>query len=117
MIIKEAKYKTVTVKQRRQVSPDVYGCDHCRAEIKEYPNEESRLEVKIFSNDDATEYKHFCSWSCVLAFLPTIECKYFVDLPFLYYDVRKGGERGADELLRLLDDKRTEPRTEHRKKS
>lgn len=46
MIIKEAKYKNVMVKQRKCVSETVYGCDECRTEIKEYPNEENRLEIR-----------------------------------------------------------------------
>ena len=33
MIIKKAKYKNVTVKQRRMVSEEVYGCDECEKEI------------------------------------------------------------------------------------
>jgi len=32
MIIKKAKYKTVTVKQKRMVSDEVYGCDECKEE-------------------------------------------------------------------------------------
>lgn len=101
MIIKEAKYKKVRVMQTRLVSDSVYGCDQCRKEIPEFPNEASRLELTIFNQDNESIREHFCSWKCVLKRLTTIESNYFVSLPFVYFDDRKG-RRGADSLIKLI---------------
>lgn len=106
MIIKEAKYKKVMVKQRQRVSDDVYGCDECRAEIKDYPNEGSRLELKIFHYDNRCDHLHFCSWRCVLKHIPKVKSDYFVDLPFLYFGESKDdklvGKRSAKEFIKIL---------------
>ena len=103
MIIKEAKYKNVMVKQRKCVSETVYGCDECRAEIKEYPNEENRLELTVFRHgSENAEHLHFCTWDCVLNHIPKIKTNYFVSLPYLYYDGRKTSVRGAKQLIKLL---------------
>lgn len=102
MKTKEAKYKKVRVTQRIEVSPAVYGCDECRKEIKDYPNENSRLEVTAHSHDVGSENLHFCSWKCVLKHIPKIKCEYFVSLPFLYFDERNGKDRSASELIAIL---------------
>lgn len=102
MIIKQAKYKSKMVKQRVQVSEEVHGCDCCREEIKEYPNEAYRLEVTVFSHKDHTEaaHLHFCSWVCVLQQLLKMKTDYFISLPYLMYDAT--GPRSAGALLKLL---------------
>lgn len=106
MIIKEAKYKNVMMKQRKCVSETVYGCDECRTEIKEYPNEESRLEMTVFRNNDAkTEHLHFCTWDCVLNHLPKVKSDYFVTLPMVYFDARKQSKRGSEQLIKLLTER------------
>jgi hypothetical protein len=106
MIIKKAKYKKVKVIQRRMISDAVHGCDCCKKEINNYPNEVSRLEVTVFQKDGLsdTEHLHFCSWACVLKHLPIIKSNYFVSLPHLYYDEGKG-QRTVTELLKLLNPK------------
>lgn len=102
MIIKQAKYKTKMVKQRVMVSGEVNGCDCCREEIRDYPNEPGRLEVTVFQHADSAEYKHlhYCSWKCVLAALPKLQTDYFISLPYLYYD--HTGRRSASELIKIL---------------
>jgi hypothetical protein len=71
VLIKEATYKKVRVTQTREVTPDIYGCDECSEEIKQFPNEENRLEVKVFHKDGkVTGDLHFCSWECVINHLP-----------------------------------------------
>ena len=99
MKIKEAKYKEVMVKQRQIVSHEVYGCDECRKEIKEFPNEERKLEMTIFHNKKESMHLHFCSWRCTLKYLPKIKSDYFATLPYIYFDERK---KGRDELVKLL---------------
>lgn len=103
MLIKKAKYKKVKVWQKRQISPDVHGCDCCKKEIKEWPNEASRLELTVFNNehDTQSERYHFCSWSCVLKFVSTVKCNYFISLPHLYFDAGVK-ERTAKELIKLI---------------
>lgn len=106
MIIKEAKYKNVMVKQRKCVSETVYGCDDCKAEIKEYPNEENRLEMTVYrNNDEKTEHLHFCSWDCVLNHIPKVKTDYFISLPYIYCDARNGSKRGSKQLIKLLTER------------
>lgn len=103
MLVKEAVYKEVTVKQNQQVEPPVYGCDCCGKELVEYPNETNRLELTVFhNNSEKTEHLHFCSWRCVLKQLPKIKTDYFIDLPFLYYDEKEGKGRTAKEFIKLI---------------
>lgn len=107
MIIKEAKYKKVRKFVRQQISPEAYGCDHCKKEIKEFPNEANRLEITVWAEreDHNGFHYHFCSWSCVLKFIPTIKSNYFASLPYLYFDERNG-KRTSSELLKLLSKKK-----------
>lgn len=103
MIIKPRVYKEKMVRQRVMVSDDVHGCDECKKEIKEYPNERSRLEVTVhFNNNENTEHLHFCSWGCVVKHLKKIKTDYFASLPFLYFDGSKKTGRHATDLLKLL---------------
>ncbi len=103
MLIKKAKFKRVRSWERKRISDDLYGCDECKDEIKDFPNESQRLEVKIFHrNHDLAESKHFCSWECVLKHLPKIKCDYFVDLPFMYFDEPDGSKRSAERLIKII---------------
>lgn len=102
MIIKKAKYKQVRVWQRRCVSSEVYGCDNCKTEIKEYPNEPLRLDMTVWpdKNHSETEHYHFCSWQCVLKFIPKIKSTYFASLPNLMFDEQ--GRKTASELIKII---------------
>jgi len=103
MLIKEATYENVMVETRKRVSDDVFGCDCCEKEIKEYPNENSRLELTVFKgNSDDAEHLHFCSWECVLKQLPKIKTDYFISLPFVYFDEKCEDKRSGNELISLL---------------
>ena len=102
MIIKEAVYKTKTVKQKVRISDEVYGCDECRKEIKEYPNEDPRLDLAVFKYDNsAANHLHFCSWDCVFKHLPKIKTDYFVNIPYISYDRNVRG-KGAKRFLELI---------------
>jgi hypothetical protein len=61
MIIKKAVYKKVRVTENKLVTDEVYGCDYCKKEILQYPNEDDRLELRIFQRDKVINL-HFCSW-------------------------------------------------------
>jgi len=102
MLIKEAKYKKVMVEINQCVEETVYGCDECKCEIKEYPNEVDRLDITVFYNDDNKEPEnlHFCSWECVIKNLQTIECDYFIDLPHVMMDCNNN--KGGKHLIKLL---------------
>lgn len=102
MLIKPAKYKNKKVIQKVCISYEVHGCDECRTEIKEYPNEPTRLEINVFHHDNSEiNHYHFCSWKCALTFIPKIKTDYFIDLPFVHFDSGVK-ERSAAELIRIL---------------
>lgn len=102
MLIKEAVYKEVQVTRKELVEHEVHGCDHCTAEIKEYPNEDSRLEITVFYHDKESEDLHFCSWECALANLVEIKTDCFISLPYVYFDAPKGSKRSAQHLVEVL---------------
>lgn len=92
MIIKKAKYKKVRAWTRKQVSPEVHGCDRCEKVItKERP-----LDVAVFymnhrTEERDTEHLHLCSWKCVFDLMKNIQrtkykCDYFVTLPMIMFD-------------------------------
>lgn len=102
MIIKEAKYKKVKKLVSQLVTDTVYGCDECKKEIKDYPNESQSLELTVFRNNDLpTEHLHLCSWACVFKHIPKIKSDYFVSLPYLYFDDAVS-KRGYKEMIRLI---------------
>jgi len=104
MKIKEAKFKKVQVWQTKEVSPDVFGCDECRQEIKDWLNEDGRLEITIFHhNTEVMEPLHFCSWNCVLRHIPKIDTDHFVSLPFILFDIDPESPRSAKSLKDLLN--------------
>lgn len=104
MIIKRARYKSKMVEHKVRISDDVYGCDFCKKEIKEFPNESGRLEVTVFENNDGCESKHYhlCSWKCVLKFIPTIKSNYFATLPYLHFESDTTKGRAAKDLIKLI---------------
>lgn len=99
MIIKKAKYVNKMVSQRVLVSDEVYGCDECRKEIRDFPNENPRLDIAVFHHSHESERLHFCSWRCVLKHLPKIKTDYFVSLPFVHYDQPT---KDVKEFLKVL---------------
>lgn len=106
MLIKDAKYKKVRRTTNVRVSHEVYGCDECRKEIKNYPNETSRLEVRVFHHQAEADHLHFCSWKCVFKHLPKVKTDYFVDLPFIHFDTPV---RNSKEFFKALKSKRLKP--------
>ena len=103
MKIKEAVYEKVTQIVDKRISDEVYGCDECREEIIDFPNESQRLEVTVFRNDNSeSDHLHFCSWACVFKYIPKISTDYFVNLPFVYYDEAEGSKRDSKALLEII---------------
>lgn len=102
MLLKKAKTKRVKTWRYQEITPEIYGCDCCKKEIKNFPNEIDRLRLTVFYKDsrDADDF-HFCSWECVLNYLPKVKCDYFVSLPNLYYS-GEYKKRNAAELLKLV---------------
>jgi hypothetical protein len=105
MLIKKAKYRTVSVKQKRIVKEEVHGCDECRTEIENWPNEPVRLDTTVFFQDGQTERLHFCSWRCALKHLPKIKTDYFISLPNVLFD-SGNGKRSGHALVKLLSKKK-----------
>lgn len=111
MIVKKAKYKNVKQSVRKQVSPDIFGCDECTKELGE---EDDKLEITVFYNDrklaknkigDDTDKYQFCCWECMGKFLPKIKCDYFISLPFLHYDTKTKGTTAKD-FIKLVNRKK-----------
>ena len=101
MLIKEAKYKKVMVERNQCVEEAVYGCDECKCEINDYPNEASKLDMTVFYKEDKEpECLHFCSWECVIKKLQIIECDFFIDLPNVIMD--HNGKKSGKYLIKLL---------------
>src|SRR5258706_7633837 len=94
MIIKKAVYKEMMVKQNRIIEEEINGCDECEEEIKNFPNEPSRLDLTVFQENDKNETLHFCSWDCVLKHLPKIKSDNFISLPFVSFHKHDGFNKG-----------------------
>lgn len=75
----------------------VYGCDECKTPF----NDSNRLEVTVFMKADYSIAYSFCSWKCVFANLPTIECDSFITLPLVQFKDGEGDGTAA-ELFELL---------------
>jgi len=105
MIIKDAEYEDVMVKQRMCVSAAVHGCDECKAAI----DIENGLEMTVFrSTKENTESLQFCSWDCVLAHIPKVKTDYFVKLPFVHFDADEESKCGSSQLIKLLTMRNTQ---------
>ena len=103
MKIREATYVTEMVERRKELTPEAYGCDECRHEIPQMPNEPNRLELTVFNKNEESCSLHFCSWACVLTHIPKVKSDYFISLPFLYYDSKDGHTRNASELIDIIN--------------
>lgn len=102
MLIKEAKFKNVKKIVKQRVSDEVYGCDECKSEIKDFPQESQRLELTVFHHTKDSYHLHFCSWNCVFKHLPKINTDYFVSLPFVYFDEKEPSKRSSKALMKII---------------
>lgn len=106
MIIKEAVYKKVKVTQNKLIENEIYGCDCCKQEIKEHPNEDNRLEITVFGYNDENKHFHFCSWDCVFAFISELNEDFdFINLPFVYKKDVNISLRGIERLQQLIKER------------
>jgi len=107
MIIKKAKYKKVRVWQRKQIVAEVHGCDCCKKVIKNWPNEEQRLDMTVWHKRDDSDTKsyHFCSWKCVFDFIAKVKCEYFISLPHLSFESDLG-KKTAKEFIKLTSNQK-----------
>lgn len=102
MKIQEAKYEMCSKCGTRKnlISDEVYGCDQCRKPISIELNGKRHhdyLQLTVFRTGDESESHQFCSWACVLKFLPTIRTDYFINLPYLQYEADAlPGQRASD---------------------
>lgn len=96
MLVKKAVYEKVMVEKNQLVSPNVYGCDCCEKEICQ---DDNKLKLTVFKHNDEGEDLEFCSWKCVFKYIPTINCDYFVSLPFLHFDK---GLNDSKEFMTLM---------------
>lgn len=97
MIIKKAVYKNKKIVRNIQISPEVYGCDNCKKEMKEH-----RHDMTVHYNDGEAKYYQFCSWQCVAEFFPKIKTDYFVSLPFVHFDNKGNKGFGIKDFLKVF---------------
>ncbi|MDV3774049.1 hypothetical protein CMU14_13280 [Elizabethkingia anophelis] len=104
MKIKDAVYKTQMVERSVKVSDEIYGCDCCGKEIEVFNNQYEKLNVTAHRLDgDALDFE-FCSWKCVIDYLPKIDNKWFISLPHVYRDDEFSTEgKGINDFLNLLE--------------
>ena len=105
MIIKKAKYQNCPqCGNARRISNDEYGCDRCGKSLDYFNSDTDFLIATAFSkNSDKKDYYHFCSWQCALEKLATLSRDYFVDLPYLHFDV-KNKKAHAGNFWRTIED-------------
>ena len=101
MIIKPEKWKKIKKVVNVRISEDVYGCDNCRKKIDPFAKTINYLDLTVFMQDNGNEKLQFCSWNCVLKYLPKIKCDYFVSMPMLYFDTTEKGV-SAKDLIKCL---------------
>ena len=77
-------------------------CDECKCEIKGSA-EDPMLEIGVFHKNKTTEIISFCSWDCVLKYLPKIKTDWFTSLPELDYDRSKNSKRGFNHFIKLIN--------------
>jgi hypothetical protein len=106
MKIKEAVNETCGEcgRYKKEVSPEIFGCDNCRKEIQRHlvAGKRENLQMTVFHNAGGSKHKEFCSWKCVLAYLPKIKSDYFASLPYMHFDTGYPKEMTAKALISLL---------------
>ena len=89
-----------------EISPDIYGCNNCRKEIQHEltAGKRQHLHMTIFRDpgNSSSEHLEFCSWKCVLAYLPKIKSNYFANLPYLHFDAGYPKEMTGKALIGLV---------------
>ena len=103
MLIQPAKFKKIKKLVNVRVSDEAHGCDECGKVIDLNKIDVEYLEVSVFNNNTyttETEHPIFCSWKCVLKYLPKVKSNYFVSLPYLHYD--RKGETSVKALFKEL---------------
>ena len=81
-----------------------YVCDGCGQEMNpNEPHNEPHLEASVHQESgDGAGYLHYCSWVCLAKHLPTVECEWFISLPYLKYDERKPENQSAAAFLEIM---------------
>lgn len=81
-----------------------YVCDCCdRVLNPNEPHNEAIITAAVHSNHgEGAEDLHYCNWRCLAKHLPTVECDYFISLPFLKYDGKKPDGLDAAAFLEIL---------------
>jgi len=103
MIIKEAVNENCTEcgRFKKEVSPELHGCDQCSKTIKPYGNDDERLDVTVHDHTSSAKHFYFCSWSCVFKFARKVKTDYFFTLPYVSFDNRIVGRRAKDFLKEI----------------
>lgn len=88
MLIKEATYRTIPSTRQEIVNEEIYGCDECKKELSNTGDYCKVLPMAVFlrTTDKPAVHLEFCSWKCLLKYLPKIESDYFSHLPMVTYE-------------------------------
>lgn len=81
-----------------------YVCDCCDKHLNpNEPHNKMAITASVHSQrGEGSDDLHYCSWRCLAKHLPTVECDYFISLPFLKYDGKKPDGLDAAAFLELL---------------
>lgn len=106
MIIKEVQFsKCPHCGDRKRVSDEEYGCDECGNPIALEVNGKRHndyLDMTVHHHTDPARHLQFCSWKCVIAFLPKIKTGYFASLPYLQFEADVLPGQRAEDFFRLI---------------
>ena len=88
MIIEEAKKEICShCGIERYVTNRIENCDNCGM-IKE--EDETFLDVVVFSGDGRSKNLDFCCWKCVFEYIPKIVNFDFFTLPYVSFEYAEG---------------------------
>lgn len=75
-------------------------CDNCHKVIED----DTHLRSAVFFTYKPTEHYYYCSWQCFFESLEAIEraCDYFIELPYLHYDVPGDSAIHANRFFEFL---------------
>lgn len=104
MKIKEREYHKVMSEVNEILHDDIYGCDECKKILNKNNKDCELLDMTLFKqhHDEEPKRLDFCSWDCVIKYIPKLENEeYFATLPNLLFD--RKGVTSAKHLISILN--------------
>ena len=103
MLIKERQWRKCPTCERNHelLNEEVYGCDTCKRAIDLNKHQQYLQVTRFMDHQSLTTHHHFCSWKCVLKWLPKNPLDSFFSLPYLTYDT-PSGKKLTKEFFSLM---------------